>query len=43
LIEKLAVNPRKILNLEVPQIKEGEWANLTILDPDEVWTVDIEA
>lgn len=43
LVEKLAINPRKILNLHIPQIKEGESANLTIFDPDEIWTVDITA
>lgn len=42
IIEKLAVNPRKILKLPVPQIKVGEVANLTLIDPDEVWTVDIK-
>jgi len=41
IVELFAVNPRKVLNIPVPQIKEGEAANLTILDPDEVWTVDI--
>jgi dihydroorotase len=41
IIEKLAINPRKILNLPVPKIEAGEKANLTILDPDEVWTVNI--
>ncbi len=41
-VEKLAINPRKILNLPVPKIEAGEKANLTILDPDEVWTVDID-
>ena len=41
LIEKLAINPRKILNLSIPEFKVGETANLTILDPDAVWTVDI--
>ncbi len=40
MIEKLSINPRKILNIQVPQIKEGETANLTILDVDAVWTVD---
>jgi dihydroorotase len=40
-VEKLAVNPRVILNLPVPQIKEGEIANLTIFDPDLIWTADI--
>lgn len=42
LIEKLSVNPRKILNLPVPQIKVGEIANLTVIDLNEVWTVDIK-
>lgn len=40
LIEKLSVNPRKILNIPVPQIKKGEPANLTILDLNIVWTVN---
>ena len=42
LVEKLAVNPRTILNLPVPEIKEGEKANLTIFDADAVWNVDIK-
>lgn len=42
LIEKLAVNPRRILKLPVPQIKVGEVANLTLIDSEEVWTVDIK-
>jgi dihydroorotase len=41
LIEKLSINPRTILNLPVPQIKVGETANLTILDTEQVWTIDI--
>ncbi|MEG8948043.1 dihydroorotase [Rosettibacter firmus] len=41
LIEKLSINPRKILNLPVPLIKTGEKANLTIIDPDLIWTVDV--
>ncbi len=41
LIEKFAINPRKILNLAIPEFKVGEIANLTILDPDAVWTVDL--
>lgn len=40
LVEKLSVNPRKILNIPVPQIKEGEIANLTIFDDQQIWTVD---
>jgi dihydroorotase len=41
-VEKLSINPRKILNLPLPEISEGAAANLTILDPDEVWTVNIQ-
>lgn len=41
LVEKLSINPRKILNLQVPQIKEGEQANFTLFDPDEIWTVEV--
>jgi dihydroorotase len=41
LIEKMAINPRKILNIPVPKIQVGEAANFTILDPDEIWTVDL--
>lgn len=40
-IEKLSVNPRKILNITVPKFEVGEMANFTILDLDDVWTVDI--
>lgn len=40
IIEKLSINPRKILNLPIPKIDLGEIANLTILDPMVVWTVD---
>ncbi|MGE5683434.1 MAG: dihydroorotase [Bacillota bacterium] len=43
LIEKLSINPRKILNLPVPMIKEGEPANLTFIDTDQIWTVDIRS
>ncbi len=42
IIEKMVINPRKILNIPVPKIQTGEIANLTILDPDEVWTVDLD-
>jgi dihydroorotase len=40
MIEKLSINPRRILNIPIPEIKQGEAANLTILDVDAVWTVD---
>jgi len=41
IVEKFAYNPRVILNLPIPKFKEGEIANFTILDVDNVWTVDI--
>lgn len=41
IIEKFAVNPRKILKLEIPTIEEGKKANLTIFDPEQIWTVDV--
>lgn len=40
LIEKLVVNPRKILNLEIPEIKEGAFANLTIFNTEQEWTFE---
>ncbi|NWF91023.1 MAG: dihydroorotase, partial [Ignavibacteriaceae bacterium] len=41
LIEKLSINPRKILNQTIPLFKENESANFSFIDLDEVWTVDI--
>ena len=43
IVEKLSVNPRKVLNLEVPQITVGEAANLTIIDADLEWEVDVKS
>jgi dihydroorotase len=40
LIKMMTVNPRKILQLPMSSIKEGEEANLTIMDLDTAWTVD---
>ncbi len=42
MVEKLSINPRKILNIPIPEIKEGEKADLTIFDADAVWTVDLK-
>lgn len=39
-IEMLAVNPRKILGLEVPSVKEGNAASLTFFDPNYQWTFE---
>jgi dihydroorotase len=41
LINKLSINPRKILNIPIPKFEVGALANFSILDPDLVWTVDI--
>ena len=42
-IEKFSVNPRRILSLPTINIQEGERANLTLLDPEIEWTVDIQS
>ncbi len=41
LIEKMAINPRKILNIPIPKFEIGQPANFTILDTEEIWTVDL--
>ncbi|WP_235299174.1 dihydroorotase [Portibacter marinus] len=40
MIEKFAHGPRKILNLDIPEIKEGAVANLCMFDPGIDWTYD---
>lgn len=40
LVDKLSINPRKILNIPIPLFKVGEIANLSIVDPNEIWTFD---
>jgi dihydroorotase len=42
LVQKMAVAPRKILNLPEARIRVGSEANLTLLFPDFSWTVDKE-
>ena len=41
IINKLAINPRKILNITTPKIEVGEKAELTIFNTEKVWTVEI--
>jgi dihydroorotase len=41
LVEVMAINPRRILSLPVPEITAGAPANLTIFAPEEEWTVDV--
>lgn len=38
LLEKVTVNPRQLLKLEIPKIAVEEKANLTLLDPNHLWT-----
>ncbi len=37
-LDKITVNPRKRLGLQIPELKEGAPANLTIFDPTVSWT-----
>lgn len=39
-VEKLSLNPSRILNIKQGNIKIGEPANLTVVDPDVEWIVD---
>ena len=38
IIQKMAINPRKILSINVPEINTNKKANLVIFDPAERWT-----
>ncbi len=40
ILQKMIDKPREILNIDIPEIKEGEAANLTIFNTDETWTFD---
>jgi dihydroorotase len=40
IVQKMAINPREILNVEVPVIAEGQKANLVVFDKDAEWTYD---
>lgn len=40
IIEKMSINPRRLLGLSSIYIKEGEKANLTIFSPNAEWVVD---
>lgn len=42
IVEKLAIAPRKLLKLGLPQLKVGAIANLTVFNPNEEWTFDSE-
>ena len=40
LIEKLTINPAKVLNIDRGTLKPGAVADVTILDPSAEWTID---
>ncbi|HEY0055375.1 MAG TPA: dihydroorotase [Pedobacter sp.] len=40
LVEKLAINPRKVLNVPVPGFEEGEKANFVLFDVNAEWIFD---
>ncbi len=40
LIQKLAIEPRRIFGLDIPVIAEGESANCCLFDPDKKWIFD---
>lgn len=39
IISKMSINPRTILQLDVPVIENGFEANVTLFNPDEKWTL----
>lgn len=39
-LEKLIVNPRAILGLDIPEIKVGNLANITVFDTETEWTLE---
>jgi len=39
LIEKMSYNPAKILGIDRGSLKAGSVADITVIDPDKVWTV----
>lgn len=41
IIEKIAINPRRILNLPMPDLTVGTTANLVLFNPKESWTFDV--
>lgn len=43
LIEKITVNPRRLLGLEIPKMEVDSKANLTLFDPNRTWTFDEKA
>ncbi|HWV71893.1 MAG TPA: dihydroorotase [Pseudosphingobacterium sp.] len=41
IVQKLSINPRKILKLALPTLQSGDNANLVLFNPTESWTFDL--
>ena len=41
MLKKMTYNPSEILGLNLGEIAVGKSADLTVFDPDEIWTVDV--
>jgi len=42
IIEKMSVNPAKILGIGKRSLKKGEEAYITVFDPEKKWTVNVD-
>ena len=42
LITAMACNPARILNLDKGTLKKGSDADITVIDPEQTWTVDVK-
>jgi len=42
IVEKLAISPRNLLKLNVPQVEVGQVANFTVFNPTQEWRFDSE-
>ncbi len=43
IVEKLAIQPRKVFGQDIPKIQEGQSADLCFFDPSQEWKVDAKA
>ncbi len=42
LVEKIAINPRKIFDIELPKIALNQKANLTVFSPSQTWKYELD-
>jgi dihydroorotase len=43
ILEKMAIAPRNILGIAIPELKTGNSANFILINPEEVWELDEES